>query len=142
MKRIVFVAAVVLAAIAGIGYYLWAGRGAAGPPPPVPAELTDPPARKVIEEKRQAVLAAPRSGSAWGELGMAFAAQDIPAEAMVCYRRAIDLDPKDARWPYLLALELNKPGAGGDKEEAVRLYRQSADCPTASRDPVSRSRAS
>jgi hypothetical protein len=59
----------------------------------------------VIEEKRQAGLAAPRSGSAWGEVGMAPAAQDIPPEAMVCYRRAIDLDPNDGRWPYLLALD-------------------------------------
>ena len=124
---------ILLAAVAGIGYFLWAGRVGAEPPP-VPAELTDPPARKVIEEKRRPVLAAPRSGSAWGELGMAFAAQDIPAEAMVCYRRAIDLDPNAARWPYLLALELNQAGTGGDKEEAVRLYRRSADCPTASPD--------
>jgi tetratricopeptide (TPR) repeat protein len=124
---------ILLAVLAGIGYFRWVGR--MGPePPPVPAELTDPPARKVIEGKRQAVLAAPRSGSAWGELGMAFAAQDIPAEAMVCYRQAIDLDPNDSRWPYLLGLELNKRGSGGDKEEAVRLYRRSADCRTATRD--------
>src|SRR5437870_6732880 len=124
---------ILVAAVAGIGYFLWAGRVGAEPPQ-IPAELTDPPARKVIEGKRQAVLAARRSSSAWGELGMAFAAQDIPAEAMVCYRRALDLDANDARWPYLLALELNQAGTGGDKEEAVRLYRRSADCPTASRD--------
>ena len=124
---------ILLAAVAGIGYFLWTRRVGAEPPP-VPAELTDPLTRKLIEEKRRAVLAAPRSGSAWGEVAMAFAAQDIPAEAIVCYRRAIDLDPDDARWPYLLAVELNKPGTGGDKEEAVRLYRRSADCPNASRD--------
>jgi tetratricopeptide (TPR) repeat protein len=132
-RRHVVILVILVAAVAGIGYFLWARRVGAEPPP-VPAELTDPPARKVIEEKRRAALAAPRSGSAWGELGMAFAAQDIPAEAMVCYRRAIDLDPNDARWPFLLALELNQPGTGGDKEEAVRLYRRSADCPTASTD--------
>jgi tetratricopeptide (TPR) repeat protein len=132
-RRHVVILVILVAAVAGIGYFLWARRVGAEPPP-VPAELTDPPARKVIVEKRRAALAAPRSGSAWGELGMAFAAQDIPAEAMVCYRRAIDLDPNDARWPYLLALELNQPGTGGDKEEAVRLYRRSADCPTASTD--------
>jgi tetratricopeptide (TPR) repeat protein len=132
-RRLVILIIILLIAVAGIGYYLWAGRRGAEPPP-VPAELTDPPARRIVEDKRRAVLAAPRSGSAWGELGMAFAAQDIPTEAKVCYRRAIDLDPNDARWPFLLALELNQPGPGGDKEEAVRLYRQSADCPTASRD--------
>jgi tetratricopeptide (TPR) repeat protein len=132
-RTVLAAAAVLLVAAAGIGYYLWAGRGAAGPaPPPVPDALTDPPARKVVEEKRQAVLAAPRSGTAWGELAMAFNAHDASAEAMACYRRAMDLDPNDARWPFLLATQLNQRGAGDDKEEAVRLYRQAADCPAPS----------
>jgi tetratricopeptide (TPR) repeat protein len=63
---------------------------------------------------------------------MAFDAHDAPAEAMACYRRAMDLDPNDARWPFLLATQLNQGGAAGDKEEAVRLYRRAADCPAAS----------
>ena len=119
-----------LAAAAGIGAYLWVVRGAVGPPPPpVPAALTDPPARKMVERKRQAVLAAPRSGAAWGELGMAFHAHEASAEAVTCYRRAMDLDPDDARWPYLLADQVNRSGTGANKEEAVRLYRRAADCP-------------
>jgi tetratricopeptide (TPR) repeat protein len=137
MKRTALAFAAVLAAAAGIGYFVWAGRTAAGPPPPpVPVELTDPPARKIVEEKRQAVLATPRSSSAWGELGMAFDIHEIPAQAMACYRRAIDLAPNDARWPFLLASELASQmnRTDGDKEEAVRLYRRSADCPTASSD--------
>jgi tetratricopeptide (TPR) repeat protein len=126
---VIFMAVTVLAVAAGIGYYLWAGRGPVAPPPPlVPAGLTDPPARKVVEGKRQAVLAAPRSGTAWGELGMAFHAHDAAAEAVACYRRAMDLDPKDARWPFLLAGQLSGSGAGADKEEAVRLYQRAADC--------------
>ena len=129
MRRTVLAAAAVLAVAAVIGYYLWAGRGAAGPaPPPVPAELTDPPARRVIEGKRQAVLTAPGSGTAWGELAMAFDAHDGSAEAVACYRRATDLDPNDARWPFLLAGQLNRRGgAGDDQEEVVRLYRRAAD---------------
>jgi tetratricopeptide (TPR) repeat protein len=94
--------------------------------------LTDPPARKIIESKRQAVQAAPRSGPAWGELGMAFHAHEASAEAMTCYRQAMDLDPKDARWPYLLAALLNERGTGDDKEEAVRLFARAAECPAAS----------
>jgi tetratricopeptide (TPR) repeat protein len=133
MKRTVLAIAAVMAVAAGIGYYLWVGRDAPGPPvPSIPAELTDPPARKVVEEKRQAVLAAPKSGTAWGELAMAFHAHDASAEAMVCYRRAMDLDPNDPRWPFLLASQLNGRGTGDDKEEAVRLYRRAADCPAAS----------
>lgn len=114
---------------AGIGYYLWVERVAAGAPPAVPGWLTDPPARIVVEGKRQAVLASPKSGTAWGELGMAFDAHEASEEAMACYRRAMDLDPKEARWPFLLATQLNRRGTGPDKEEAVRLYRRAADLP-------------
>jgi tetratricopeptide (TPR) repeat protein len=133
-RRTVLAAVAVVIAAAGIGYYLWAGRGAAGPqPPPLPAALTDPPVRKMIDGKRQAVLAAPRSGTAWGELGMAFDAHDASAAAMACYRRAMDLDPNDARWPFLLAEQLNwRSDIEADKEEALRLYRRVADCPAAS----------
>jgi tetratricopeptide (TPR) repeat protein len=126
-RRSVLAAVVVLAVAAGVGYYLWAGRGA-GPPPPVPDELTDPPAREVVEGKRRTVLATPRSGAAWGELGMAFDAHDASAEAVACYRRAMDLDPNDSRWPFLLAARLNRSGAAADQEEAVRLYQRAADC--------------
>jgi tetratricopeptide (TPR) repeat protein len=130
MKRTVLVAAAVLAMAAGsVGYYLWVGRAEASPPPPVPAELTDPPARKIIQSKRQAVLTAPRNGIAWGELAMAFDAHDAATEALACYRRAMDLDPNDARWPFLLGAQLNRSGTDADKEEAVRLYRRAADCP-------------
>jgi tetratricopeptide (TPR) repeat protein len=130
-RRIILVVAAFLAVGAVVGYYLWAGRGTVAPPPPlIPAELTDPPARKVVEGKRQAVLAAPRSGDAWGELGMALDAHDASTEAKVCYRRAMDLDPSDARWPFLLAEQLNwRSDTGTDKEEAVRLYRQAVACP-------------
>jgi tetratricopeptide (TPR) repeat protein len=41
----------------------------------------------------------------------------------------MDLDSKDARWPYLLGGLLNRSGPGGDKEEAAQLYRRAADCP-------------
>ena len=132
MKRTALAATLVLAASAGIGYFVWAGRIAAGPPP-VPAELTDPLARKLVEEKRQAVLTAPRSAAAWGETGMAFDVHELPAEAMICYRRALDLDPYDARWPFLLASQLSRTGNGADKEEALRLYRRSSECPAVSR---------
>jgi tetratricopeptide (TPR) repeat protein len=126
--RTTLVAVTVLAA-AGIGAYLWVNRGADGPPPPpAPAELTDPPARKMVELKRLVVLAAPHSGAAWGELGMALDAHDAPAEATTCYRRALDLDPKDARWTYLLAAKVSRGDAAADKEEAVRLYRRATDC--------------
>jgi tetratricopeptide (TPR) repeat protein len=64
---------------------------------------------------------------------MAFDAHDVSAEAVACYRQAMDLDPNDAHWPYLLAGQLKRSGAGADRDEAVRLYRRAADCPPPSR---------
>jgi tetratricopeptide (TPR) repeat protein len=127
---LVTVTALVATAVGG-GYCLWVNRGLAGPPPPVPAGLSDPQARQLIERKRQAVLAAPRSGNAWGELGMAFDAHDASAdEARICYRRAMDIAPKDARWPFLLAEQMNWRGyVGTNKGQALEMYRRSADCP-------------
>jgi tetratricopeptide (TPR) repeat protein len=133
-RRTFLAAATVLAAAAGIGYYLWVSREADLPPPPsIPAGLSDPPAWKMIEGKRQAVLASPKRGTAWGELGMAFDAHEASMEAKACYRQAMDLDPKEARWPFLLAEQLNwRSDTGTDKEQAVRLYRRAANCSAAS----------
>src|SRR5436305_13683518 len=41
----------------------------------------------------------------------------------------MELDPADARWPFLIAEQLNwrSKGAHIDKDEAVRLYRLAAD---------------
>jgi tetratricopeptide (TPR) repeat protein len=130
-RRSILIIATVLVAASGIGYYLWFGRETVVPPA-VPDQLTDPPARKLVEAKRKAVLAAARNGTAWGELGMAFEAHEIPAEAAACYRRAMDLDPKDARWPYLLASHVSQGDSAANKEEAVRLYDRAAKCPSAS----------
>ena len=128
MSRTVLAVVAFFVGIPAVAYFVWHARTAPpSPPPPIPDTLTDPPARKVVEEKRRAVLAAPTSGPAWGELGMAFNAHEAPAEAVACYRRAMDLDKDDARWPYLLAGQLNRQG--DDAEEAVRLYRRAADCP-------------
>ena len=129
-RRTAIVVAIVLVATAAIGYFLVAGRTIGPPPPPVPAELTDPLARKVVESHRQTVLAAPASSAAWGELAMAFDAHEAADEAVVCYRRAMALDSADARWPYLLAMQMNRQSnADDEKEEVVRLFRLAADCP-------------
>jgi tetratricopeptide (TPR) repeat protein len=82
----------------------------------------------VIAAKRAAVVAEPRSASAWGGLGMAFDAHERWDQSQACYERAMELAPADARWPFLLAEQLNwRRKVGTDKEEAVRLYRMAAD---------------
>ena len=84
----------------------------------------------MIESKRKAVIADPQSANAWGELGMAFDAHEQWPPSQECYRRAMELDPSDARWPFLLAEQMNwRVKSGSNKEEAVRLYRMAADLP-------------
>jgi tetratricopeptide (TPR) repeat protein len=72
---------------------------------------------EVLGAKRRAVEADRKDGDAWGNLGMVFDAHEKMAEADVCYRAAMTLDPEDARWPYLLAQLVKET----DPEEAVRL---------------------
>ncbi len=86
------------------------------PPPPVPAEWADPPLVALGNARRQAVLDAPRSAAAWGELGLAFHAHARGDEAAACYRTAGDLDPADGRWPYFQAtlLRAADPVAAAD----------------------------
>jgi tetratricopeptide (TPR) repeat protein len=66
----------------------------------------DPAIVEVITAAREEVLRVPRSGTAWGELGMVLRAHDFADEANCCFAEAERLDPTDARWPYLRALTL------------------------------------
>src|SRR5262245_9669560 len=120
-----------LLVVAAVGYAVFrytvsAGRRAK--PPEIPADVTDPPIRKLIAAKRAAVVADRRSATAWGELGMAFDAHELWEQSQACYERAMELAPSDARWPFLLAELLNwRNKTEPNKEEAVRLYRMAAD---------------
>jgi tetratricopeptide (TPR) repeat protein len=73
-------------------------------PPAVAADGIDPEVIRAIEEARAEVRKSPRSGPAWGRLGMVFFAHAYPGEAQTCLHLAARYDPKDARWPYLEAL--------------------------------------
>src|SRR5205823_6498129 len=66
--------------------WLWYGRRTGPDPPPTPAEAA-PEVRQAVEEARQAVLRAPRSGDAWGRLGMLLTAHDYFVQADACYVR-------------------------------------------------------
>lgn len=121
-------------AYAVLKYTVFAERTVHRSPPEIPADVTDPPIRKVIESRRKAVIADPSSANAWGELGMAFDAHEQWPPSQECYRQAMELDPSDARWPFLLAEQFNwRVKSGSNKEEAVRLYRIAADLPPPTR---------
>src|SRR5262249_51877034 len=84
---------------------------------------------------RAAVVAHSQNALAWGELGMAFDAHEFWEQALVCYERAMELAPSDARWPFLLAEVLNwRKKSDLNTQEAVRLYRLAADCTPPTRE--------
>jgi tetratricopeptide (TPR) repeat protein len=83
----------------GVGWWLWPG-GAVAEPPGVPEDLRDPAVREVIEAERRRVLAQPRNGAAWGNLGMTLLAYLYHVQADQCFAEAVRLDPGDARWLY------------------------------------------
>jgi tetratricopeptide (TPR) repeat protein len=59
---------------------------------------------------------------------MAFDAHERWDQSQACYERAMQLAPSDARWPFLMAEQLNwRNKSSPDKEEAVRLYRLAAE---------------
>ncbi len=117
--------------VAAVGYAVFkyaVSAGHSAEPPAIPDDVTDPPIRRIIAAKRAAVVADPRSATAWGELGMAFDTHERWEQAQTCYERAMKLAPSDARWPFLLAELLNwRNKSEPNKEEAVRLYRMAAD---------------
>lgn len=96
------VAALAILAATG-GYVAWR-HGAAPPPPPVELADVDPEVAEAIEAARAAVRRQPRSGEAWGRLGMVLYAHGCEAEAAVCFGHAEPLDPDNPRWPYYRAL--------------------------------------
>ena len=64
----------------------------------------EPQVAQKIREVRQRVLDRPRSGAAWGHLGVVLHAHGLEAGAAVSYDQAALLEPAEFRWHYLPAL--------------------------------------
>ena len=61
-----------------------------------------PEARGLIGRLADRARANPTDADANGQLGMALHAYELRGDSLVCYRRAIALDPDDWRWHYYL----------------------------------------
>jgi tetratricopeptide (TPR) repeat protein len=90
---------------AGLAWYFWP-RDAGPAPPEIPWQEAEPAVARILREHYQAVRAEPRSGHAWGRLGMVLLANGYPNQAYDCLVRAEQLDPREPNWPYLQALRL------------------------------------
>jgi tetratricopeptide (TPR) repeat protein len=67
----------------------------------------EPDVKIAIENARNAVLASPRSGAAWGELGEFLEAHSFHQEAQLCLAQAMQFDKGKFLWPYLRGDILN-----------------------------------
>jgi len=80
--------------------------------------------RRVLErlnEARAQVLENRSSAEAWGHYGIVLDAHEMYDSAVVAYRAAFALDPKDFRWPYFLSRVI-KFKDGDDSPEIVPFY--------------------
>ena len=89
-------------------------------PPSLRLEMASPDVARRIQQARDEVIAKPKSGKAWGQLGMIVYAHQFEAATNECLERATRLDPTEFRWPYLLATNL----AVSDPEAAAMQFRK------------------
>lgn len=100
----------------------WACSGASAPPvPPLPENLAsfDPRVVTRVEEAHARVVAEPRSGQAWAELGMIYAAERLKTLAVECFRAAGRLEPRQPKWPYREAVTLAQLGDAAGARAAI-----------------------
>jgi tetratricopeptide (TPR) repeat protein len=112
---------IILLAAAVAGYF-W--KPASYPEPPLPdPDGMDPAVAAAIHEARMAVRQAPRSGAAWGRLGMVLVAHEFTSEGVFCFGQAARLDPFQPRWPYYQGVAL----AAGKPEAAIPQFGRAAE---------------
>jgi superkiller protein 3 len=104
-KVMLGVLALVLLLLAGVGWYWWT-RNENILPPEIDQASADPEVAAAIEAASKKVRESSQSAVSWGTLGQIFAANTYYEEAIICFARAEELDPEEARWPYLQGLSL------------------------------------
>ncbi len=123
-----FALALCVLALAGGGVYFW--RQNAPPEPPlIRLPGSDPAILKAIEEARAAVRKSPRSGPAWGRLGMVLSIHDILPEADLCFAQAERFEPLEPRWAYLRGLARSGEDPGAALPSLQRAAKLAGDLP-------------
>jgi protein O-GlcNAc transferase len=118
-RRWILLAGAALVAL-GSAAGLWWWLEPAPPSPPLPAGLQDAELQQALVEARQQVVKTPRSGAAWGHLGLVLLAHHFDDDAEFCFTEAARLDPRDPRWPYGLGMIVLK----WDVERSLPLMQQ------------------
>lgn len=110
--------------IAG-GPWLQRGFFSSPPPPQIDSSKLAPRAAEALAVRMKEVQEHPRSGPAWGRLGMLLDAYDYDAQAQLCFVEAERREPANPRWPYFLSwlLQSQQP-----EESLTKLRRAVALC--------------
>ena len=90
--------------------------------PPLDLSQAHGAVKTTIERELAAVRAAPRSGRAWGRLGVVLRAHEFGAQANTCLAVAGRLDPREFLWPYIEGVSQ----ALIDPEKAIGAFRRAA----------------
>jgi tetratricopeptide (TPR) repeat protein len=106
----------------GLCWIAWRSWDTADPPGVDPTGA-DPQVLQAIEESRTAVRKSPHSATAWGRLGKVLLAHNYYPEARACFARAEQLDPREARWPYLRGLSLEEQ----DMEDRIACFQRAVE---------------
>jgi tetratricopeptide (TPR) repeat protein len=93
------------------------------PPPTIDSAGLDPAVATAVAQARGAVLRTPRSGAAWGKLGLVLVAHHIDREAHICFAQAEQLEPRNPRWPYLQAMLLSLE----DSDQTIQKLERSTE---------------
>jgi tetratricopeptide (TPR) repeat protein len=108
----------------GAGLVCWfAWPVPSAPPPTLDLTHMDPAVARAVAEARDQVLKTPRSADAWGNLGMVLLGHQLLPEAADCFTQAERLADKEAQWPYLHAVAVQRT----DPETAVAELRRALD---------------
>ena len=105
------------------------GRPPAFVPPGIESWTGEPQVAAKIERARDQASAAPDSAAVVGGLGKIFHAHELHAEAVACYRRAMELAPAEPRWPYLAALTIAETDLEGSVDDFERAAARGAGQP-------------
>lgn len=129
MKARRLLAVLLIGATVAAGWYVWR-RHTTPVPPAVSLDGVFPEKAEKINQALDQARRNPRSGKAWGNLGMALLANGFPEEAIPCFAHAQRFDPTEPRWPYFhggLLIMYSRPGGFDQLRTALAAARSSRD---------------
>ncbi|MBT7639830.1 MAG: tetratricopeptide repeat protein, partial [Planctomycetes bacterium] len=90
--------------------------------PPISRSGMDTAVERRLDLLLNSLLQQPETARAWGDVAILLDLHQQEGPALECYRKAMELDPTEVRWPYLGGICASL----GDSDEAFRLFEVAA----------------